>query len=110
LLANLKSHYQKQDQAEVLRRQHELQENERRRQQQERQRQRQEQEKQHRLEALRQQRRAELAGKAQKWLKQLNPKSEEGRWFDEFACGYESRLEAAIDYLEALQSVGHKLE
>jgi hypothetical protein len=110
LLADLKSHYQEQDQAEALKRQQELQETERRRQQQERQRQRQEQEKQRRLEALRQQRRAELAGKARSWLKQLNPKSEEGRWFDEFACGYESRLEAAIDYLEALQSVGQKLE
>jgi hypothetical protein len=110
LLADLKAHYQERDQAEALKRQQELRQQEQQRQQQKRDKERQEREKQHRLEVLRKQRRAELAEKAKNWLKHLNPRSEEGRWFYEFACGYESRLEAAIDYLEALQSVGQKLE
>lgn len=63
------------------------------------------QQKQQRLEQLNQQRRAELAEQAAQWLKSLRPKSSEGRWFEEFACHYSSRLEAAIDYLEALQDI-----
>jgi hypothetical protein len=58
-----------------------------------------------RLEQLRARRREELSSIAQEWLAKLSAKSEEGRWFEEFACNYESRLEAAIDYLEALQEV-----
>jgi hypothetical protein len=65
----------------------------------------QERAKQKRLEHLRQQRRSELREPARKWLSQLKPKSDEGVWFEEFACNYESRLEAAIEYLEALQEV-----
>jgi hypothetical protein len=57
------------------------------------------------LEQLRLQRRAELAVTARSWLAKLSKKSEEGRWFEEFACNYESQLAAAIDYLEALQEV-----
>jgi len=41
--------------------------------------------------------------KAQTWLKELDPLSNEGMWFTEFADGYESRLDAAIDYLMALE-------
>lgn len=63
------------------------------------------QEKQRRLNELQAKRRADLAKQAQQWLKTLNSSSEEGVWFEEFACGYGSRLEAAIDYLEALQTV-----
>jgi hypothetical protein len=61
--------------------------------------------KQQRLEQLRSQRREALRPTAVQWLKQLQPKSDEGRWFAEFACNYESSLEAAIDYLEALEEV-----
>ena len=43
-----------------------------------------------------------LRTQAQKWLKNLNPHSDEGIWFEEFAYSYPSRLEAAIDYLQAL--------
>jgi hypothetical protein len=71
-------------------------------------RQRQAQQKARRLEQLQQQRRAELAETAAQWLRSLNPKSSEGQWFEEFACNYESRLEAAIDYLEALREAGSK--
>jgi len=63
------------------------------------------QQKQERLEHLKQQRRQALTVKAQEWLKNLDPNSSEGRWFEEFACNYETRIVAAIDYLEALQEV-----
>lgn len=72
--------------------------------------QQQEHDRQRRQQQLREQRRAELAKGAQQWLKTLKPNSEEGRWFDEFACNYESRVEAAIDYLEALQEVNSWLK
>lgn len=51
----------------------------------------------------REQQRQKIAKKAQEWLKQLDPYSDEGFWFGQFAEGYASRLEAAIDYLEALE-------
>ncbi len=98
LIAKLKSEQEAQSRAEQLRQEQERQEAELRQQQQER-------EKQRRLEALKAQRRAELAEYAKEWLQRLDPRSQEGLWFDEFACNYESRLEAAVEYLEALESV-----
>ncbi|MBE9009676.1 hypothetical protein IQ250_05610 [Pseudanabaenaceae cyanobacterium LEGE 13415] len=62
-------------------------------------------EKQERLEQLKKQRRQALTMKAEEWLRNLDPHSNEGLWFEEFACNYRSRIEAAIDYLEALQEV-----
>jgi hypothetical protein len=59
----------------------------------------------HKQEQLKIRQRQELRLNAQQWLQQLKPKSEEGRWFEEFACNYESELEAAIEYLSALQEV-----
>jgi hypothetical protein len=57
-------------------------------------------------EVLKQQRKREaLAKKAQQWLAKLDPKSEEGRWFEDFSYAYDSPLEAAITYLEALGEV-----
>ncbi len=47
-----------------------------------------------------------LKQKAQEWLKKLNPQSEEGKWFEEFSYSYESKLIAAIDYLEAMRESG----
>ncbi|MBD2079514.1 hypothetical protein [Leptolyngbya sp. FACHB-17] len=63
------------------------------------------QQKQERLEQLKQQRRQALAIRAEEWLKSLDPDSSEGQWFEEFACHYESRIVAAIDYFKALQEV-----
>jgi len=58
-------------------------------------------------EELRERRRKEaLKGKAQQWLKNLNPRSEEGKWFEEFSYSYEDKLQAAIDYLEAMRETG----
>jgi hypothetical protein len=53
-----------------------------------------------------QRRKASLQQEAKEWLQKLNPKSDEGRWFEEFAYSYESKLEAAIDYLQALRDSG----
>jgi hypothetical protein len=39
---------------------------------------------------------------AQVWLKKLDKNSDEGYWFDQFAFKYSSRIEAAIDYLQAV--------
>ncbi|MBE9221753.1 hypothetical protein IQ215_03495 [Cyanobacterium stanieri LEGE 03274] len=48
--------------------------------------------------------REELTIKAQRWLKNLNPNSDEGFWFSQFAMSYDSKLQAAIDYLKALEN------
>ncbi|MEG5065453.1 hypothetical protein QUB33_17685 [Microcoleus sp. B3-A4] len=39
---------------------------------------------------------------AQVWLKKLDKNSDEGYWFDQFAFRYSSRIDAAIDYLQAV--------
>ena len=58
-------------------------------------------------EELRERRRKEaMREKAQQWLKNLNPRSEEGQWFEEFSYSYEDKLQAAIDYLEAMRETG----
>ena len=50
-----------------------------------------------------QKKRKYLTQKAQTWLENLDPYSEEGFWFEEFAESYESRLDAAVDYLAVLE-------
>ncbi len=60
-----------------------------------------------RREELRERRRKEaMREKAQQWLKNLNMRSEEGKWFEEFSYSYEDKLQAAIDYLEAMRESG----
>lgn len=51
-----------------------------------------------------QQQRINLQKKAQAWLKKLDPLSTEGFWFMDFARNFSSPLEAAIDYLAALEN------
>ena len=46
----------------------------------------------------------QLTRKAEIWLKKLDPNSEEGFWFEQFALSYPTKLEAAIDYLKALEN------
>jgi hypothetical protein len=67
----------------------------------------QEQSKQQRLEQLKQQRRAALQKRADTWLANLTQNSAEARWFEEFACNYNNKTEAAIAYLEALEDLNH---
>ena len=58
-------------------------------------------------EELRERRRKEaLREAAKEWLVKLNPRSEEGKWFEEFSYSYEDKLKAAIDYLEAMRETG----
>jgi multidrug efflux pump subunit AcrA (membrane-fusion protein) len=58
-------------------------------------------------EELRDRRRKEaLREEAKTWLLKLNPQSEEGKWFQEFSYSYENKLQAAIDYLEAMRETG----
>lgn len=58
-------------------------------------------------EELRERKRKEaLREKAKEWLKNLNPRSEEGKWFEEFSHSYEDKLKAAIDYLDAMRESG----
>ncbi len=51
-------------------------------------------------------RRAALTEKARHWLQNLDLNSEEGKWFEEFSYSYDSQLEAAVDYLEAMRESG----
>lgn len=85
LLQQIKAEYEEQEKAEKFKKEEELQ---------------QEQIKQQQI--LNQQKKA-LKKQAEEWLKKLDPLSEEGLWFEEFAYKYPSKLEAAIDYLQALQ-------
>lgn len=85
LLEDLKEEYQEKDREAQRRKQQELQEQQRRERQK----------KQRRRQALRQE--------AQKWLQNLNLNTDEGLWFEEFSYAYDSKLEAAIDYLEAIR-------
>ncbi|MGB2925523.1 MAG: hypothetical protein WBB82_09495 [Limnothrix sp.] len=55
------------------------------------------------VEKQKQQREKYWQTKAETWLKNLDPISNEGLWFSEFADGYNSPLDAAIDYLMALE-------
>ncbi|MGH7998819.1 MAG: salt stress protein, Slr1339 family, partial [Brasilonema sp.] len=41
-----------------------------------------------------------LKKQAKDWLAQLDPLSLEGLWFEKFAEGYPSKLEAAIEYVQ----------
>ncbi|MDZ7959561.1 MAG: hypothetical protein RMY34_17040 [Aulosira sp. DedQUE10] len=83
LLEEVKADFAELDTAEELRQQQEL----------EQERIRQEKLKAKQLEALKKQ--------AKEWLAKLDPFSSEGLWFERFAEGYPSKLEAAIEYLQS---------
>ena len=82
LLNDIKADYEAQEGAEQQLRLEQLKAQE----------QRQQQRHQQELEKLRQ--------RAIAWLKQLDPLSSEGLWFENFAQKYDSKLEAAIAYLQ----------
>jgi hypothetical protein len=96
LLADVRAEFEEREKAEELKKQQQLQEEQLRKEQQI-------QEEQRREEQRRQRKREALTKEATEWLKKLNPRSEEGLWFEEFSYSYSSKLEAAIDYLEALR-------
>ena len=82
LLDEVKADFVERDMAEELKRQQEL-EQERIRQEQ-----------------LKAKQREALKNQAKEWLDKLDPFSPEGLWFERFAEGYPSTLEAAIEYLQ----------
>ncbi|MBD2356403.1 hypothetical protein H6G41_17525 [Tolypothrix sp. FACHB-123] len=82
LLEEVKADFAERDIAEELKRQEEL-EQERIRQEQ-----------------LKAKQREALKNQAKEWLAKLDPFSSEGLWFERFAEGYASKLEAAIEYLQ----------
>jgi hypothetical protein len=82
LLEEVKADFVERDMAEELKRQQER-EQERIRQ-----------------EKLKAKQREALKNQAQEWLDKLDPFSSEGLWFERFAEGYPSKLEAAIEYLQ----------
>lgn len=53
-----------------------------------------------RQEKLKAKQREALKNQAKEWLDKLDPFSPEGLWFERFAEGYPSKLEAAIKYLQ----------
>lgn len=69
----------------------------------ERKRQQQRQEEELKAKQREQRKRDALKQQAQEWLNNLKPHSDEGLWFEEFAYSYSSKLEAAMDYLQALR-------
>jgi hypothetical protein len=85
LLSQIQAEFAEQDKAEELKRQQQIKEEK------------------IRQEKIKQQQKQALTKDAEAWLKKLNPRSAEGLWFEEFAYSYSSKLEAAIDYLQALK-------
>ncbi|MBD1934896.1 MULTISPECIES: salt stress protein, Slr1339 family [Cyanophyceae] len=85
VLAQVKAEFEEQEKAQNLKEQQQLAE------------------KKIKQEQIKQQQREALASQAKEWLKNLNPLSEEGLWFEEFAYAYPAKLDAAIDYLQALR-------
>jgi hypothetical protein len=96
LLAQVKVELEEKERAEKLARQQQEQQENLRKEQEIK-------EEQQRAQLRQQRKREALTQQAQEWLKNLNPRSEEGLWFEEFSYSYSSKLEAAIDYLQALR-------
>lgn len=96
LLGQVKAELEEKERAEELKKQQQIQEEQLRKEQLIR-------EEQLRSQQREQRKREALTQEANEWLKKLNPRSEEGRWFEEFSYSYPSKLEAAIDYLQALR-------
>lgn len=86
LLADVKADFETQEKAIELQRQQQLEEE--------------------RIRVLseQQKKRDALKAKAQVWLSELEPLSPEGLWFEGFAQGYPSKLDAAVEYLEGLDN------
>jgi hypothetical protein len=86
LLDDVKADFQQKDLAEELQRQEET-----------------EAEKKHQ-EKIKLKQKQTLEKQAKIWLEQLEALSQEGLWFEEFAKGYPSKLEAAIAYINPANS------
>ena len=96
LLADVRAEFEEREQAEKLKKQQQLREEQLRKEQQLR-------DEEIKEEQRRKRKQEALAQEATEWLKKINPRSEEGLWFEEFSYSYPSKLDAAIDYLTALR-------
>ncbi len=96
ILTEIRAEFAEQQRTEELKREQQRQEEQRKKEQQLK-------EEQIRV----QQRKQALTQEATEWLKNLDFRSEEGLWFEEFSYSYPSKLEAAIDYLQALGETHH---
>lgn len=96
LLVEIRAEFAEQQRAEEIKKQQEILE-------EQRQKEKHFQEEQIKLQKREKQRKEALTKEATEWLKKLDFSSEEGLWFEEFAYSYPSKLEAAIDYLQALR-------
>ena len=96
LLADVKAEFEEKERAEELKRQQQQREEQLRKEQQLKEEQLKEEQRQKR-------KREAIEREATEWLKNLNPRSEEGRWFEEFSYSYPSKLDAAVEYLLALR-------
>lgn len=96
LLAEVKAEFEEKQREEAIKKQQQQREEQRRQKEQRA------KDEQIRLQQQ-QQRKEALTKEATEWLKNLNFRSEEGLWFEEFSYSYPSKLEAAIDYLQALK-------
>ena len=101
-LAQIKAEYEKQDKAqEVAKQERLLAENEAQNKAQEIVKQEQQQAETV-LQQVQVKTHREKVRQAQVWLKNLSKDSDERFWFDQFAFKYSSRIDAAIDYLQAV--------
>lgn len=96
LLSQVKAEFEEQQRSQELQKQQQLQEEQLQKEQQLR-------EEQLRTQQRKKRQREALTEEATEWLKTLNPRSDEGMWFEDFSYSYTSKLEAAIDYLQALR-------
>lgn len=96
LLSQVKAEFEEQQRSQELQKQQQLQEEQLQKEQQLR-------EEQLKAQQRKKRQREALTEEATEWLKTLNPRSDEGMWFEDFSYSYSSKLEAAIDYLQALR-------
>ncbi|NEP76473.1 salt stress protein, Slr1339 family [Okeania sp. SIO2G5] len=103
VLAQVKQQYAAEEAEQERKRQEALEADRRLQQQLEEQARQQQIAEERRQQELAAQRKAASLKKAQDWLKELDPNSDEGFWFESFSVNYSSKLEAALEYLSAME-------
>ena len=105
VLDRVKSHYEAEQAAKELKRQQALEADRQLKQQLEAQQRQEREAAQERQCRLEEERRITATKQAETWLAELDLHSDEGLWFESFAINYPSKLDAALDYLSAMESV-----
>jgi len=102
LLSQVKAHYDTKKEAAEQARLEKLEADRQLQRQLEAQRQQEQQAKQERLQQQKEAAKAARLKRAEAWLAALEPNSDEGFWFESFSLNYGSKLDAALEYLDAL--------